>query len=386
MVHTLMKDCDLLAVVGYGGGEEGIMALLQGAGRVMPNLVIYWVTHKPGHEGLTENARRLLSGENKFAVWGGTADKFFGDLMAAMKIGQPRWVGDPISVLKEQSDRLLAPTDDLEAAKILVQALRDRVAHANGNRWDERHEAMVSAAEKRARGEYQASRDILERVDRNVDVTAARLHALNGISIFDQNPVANSEIFRSAIEEFEAIIDKTEGSGRLDNVLSLCLALINESEAEAGNLADGAKAPLRKVADLARKWLPAYPEEVEPLRNALLNLRLAQALQSLSEEPYDPEGLSESEQAYEKAIHGLIANKDPGGQLMDAKSGLAAVYQVRGEKEGNAELLRTAVTLHREVVDLSRGADRTIEEAGPLRIFPDRWKPLRDKLDLERLP
>jgi hypothetical protein len=84
-----MKDCDLLVVVGYGGGEEGVMALLQDAGRVMPNLVIYWVTHKPGIEGLAENARRLLLGENKFVVWGGSADKFFGDLMAAMKIGQP---------------------------------------------------------------------------------------------------------------------------------------------------------------------------------------------------------------------------------------------------------------------------------------------------------
>jgi hypothetical protein len=366
MVHTLMKDCDLLVVVGYGGGEEGIMALLQDAGRVMPSLVIYWVTHKQGFEGLTENARRLLSGENKFAVWGGTADKFFGDLMAAMKIGQPRWVSDPIAVLKEQSDRLLAPTDDLEAAKILVQALRDRVEHANTHRWDEQREVMVRAAEKRARGEYQASRDLLENVNRDAELTAARMHALNGISIFEQDPIANGEMLKSAIEEFTKIIGKTEGSARLGNILSLCVALIDESEAAADNSTEPARVPLRQVADLARKWLPIYTEKVDPLGNAQLNLRLAQALQGISEKPYDAAGLLESQQAYQKAIHGFAMTKDPGGQLMEAKSGLAAAYQVQGEEDKNADLLRKAVALHREVVELSRGADRTIEEAGSL--------------------
>jgi hypothetical protein len=301
--------------------------------------------------------------------------------MAAMKIGQPRWVGDPITVLKEQSDRLLAPTDDLEAAKILVQALRDRVEHASAHRWDEQHEVMVSAAEKRVRGEYQASRDLLENVDRNTDLTAARLHALNGISIFEQDPAANGEMLKSAVEEFRTIIGKTEHSARLENIFSLCVALINESEAEADNSTEAARAPLRQVAELAREWLPTYTEEVEPLGNAQLNLRLAQALQGLSEKPYDAAGLLESQQAYEKAIHGLTANKDPGGQLMDAKPGLAAVSQVQGDEGSDADLLRKAVTLHREVVDLSRGADRTIEEAGPLENLAESLRALAKQLE-----
>jgi hypothetical protein len=112
-----------------------------------------------------------------------------------------------------------------------------------------------------------------------------------------------------------------------------------------------------------------------------LNLRLAQALQGLSEKPYDAAGLLESQQAYEKAIHGLTANKDPGGQLMDAKPGLAAVSQVQGDEGSDADLLRKAVTLHREVVDLSRGADRTIEEAGPLENLAESLRALAKQLE-----
>jgi hypothetical protein len=108
---------------------------------------------------------------------------------------------------------------------------------------------------------------------------------------------------------------------------------------------------------------------------------LAQALQGLSEKPYGAANLLESQQAYEKAIHGLAANNDPGGQLMDAKSGLAAVYQVRGEESSDAYLLRKAVTLHREVVNLSRGADRTIEEAGPLENLAGSLRALAKQLE-----
>jgi hypothetical protein len=62
----------------------------------------------------------------------------------------------------------------------------------------------------------------------------------------------------------------------------------------------------------------------------------------------------------------LTVNSDPGGRLNDAKSGLAAVLQVRGEAAKNSETLRHAVALHRELVEVSRGAERSKEEAGPL--------------------
>jgi hypothetical protein len=367
MVHGLLQQCDLLVVVGYAGGEEGVMALLRDAAKTMPQLVIYWVTYQQGHEMLSRNARELLSGENKFSIWGGSADKFFGDLMAELRIGQPRWVADPISVLKAQSERLRSPEADLEDVRILVSAFKERVAFADRpeSRWPEDDQTKVRAAEKRARGEFLAARQLLEQIDLSQHLDAARLHALNAHSLFEQDPANGADMLTSAIDEFEGLIGKTEGQERLDNILSLCAALLDRSEAAPEGEA-GAEQALRRVVELVRRWLPTYSLENNSLGAARLNLFLALALQSLAERSGDQADLAASEDAYNLAIGGLTVNKDPDGRLIDAKSGLAAVLQVRGEAEGDADKLRKAVTLHRELADASRSTEGSKEEAGPL--------------------
>jgi tetratricopeptide (TPR) repeat protein len=130
-------------------------------------------------------------------------------------------------------------------------------------------------------------------------------------------------------------------------------------DAEAANA-------LRRVADLARRWLASYGQEDNPVGNSKLNLFLAQALLSLAERVKDQSNLAESEAAYNQAIAGLTANKDPDGQLNDARSGLAAVLQVLGETDHDADKLRRAVALHKGLVEASRSSDGSKEEAGPL--------------------
>jgi len=66
------------------------------------------------------------------------------------------------------------------------------------------------------------------------------------------------------------------------------------------------------------------------------------------------------------AIEVLVANNDSSGNFLDAKSGLAAVLQVLGENSSSSEVLRRSVALHREIVEMSRGAEQSVEEAGPL--------------------
>jgi tetratricopeptide (TPR) repeat protein len=70
--------------------------------------------------------------------------------------------------------------------------------------------------------------------------------------------------------------------------------------------------------------------------------------------------------AYEKAIEVFFAQNDSSGNFLDAKSGLAAVLQVLGENSKDSEILRRSVALHREIVEMSRGAEQSVEEAGPL--------------------
>ena len=189
MIHSLLQQCELLVVVGYGGGEEGVMELLIDAVKALPQFVIYWVTYEQGHETLSQKARELLSGENKFSIWGGEADKFFGDLMEELRIGQPSWVANPIAVLKNQSERLLLPAAELEDVRILIGAFKARVSYADqaDHRWPEEQQKKVRAAEKRARGEFSAAQKLLEELDLSVDLDAARMHALNQHSLFEQD-------------------------------------------------------------------------------------------------------------------------------------------------------------------------------------------------------
>ncbi len=369
MVHTLMKECDLLVVVGYSGGEEGIMTLLQDAGRVMQKLVIYWVTFTPGSESLSENAHELLLGENKFLVWGGPADRFFGQLMSEMKLGEPEWVRDPIKILNEQSERLKAPEEDLPEIQILVDAFKARVNYANRpeHRLDEQDGRKVQAAAMRARGDFRAAYIILEEANRDQDVEAARLHALNALSLWEEQ--RESGLLDAALAELEGLVDRTEGEVRLENILSLGQALLTQSEsaAQTDSGAAAAAAPLEKVEGVVEQALPDYPADRFLLGNARLNLLKAQALQSQGErKPTNVEALNGARAAYEFALIGLQAANDSGGLLIEAKAGLAAVYQVLGEETNDLEMLRDAVRRHREVAELSRRTDRPLEDAGPL--------------------
>lgn len=367
MIMSLLQQCDQLVVVGYGGGEEGIMALLRDAAKLLPQLVIYWVTFQQGLDGLSENARALLSGENKFVVWGGPADKFFGDLMEALKLGEPRWVADPIAVLKEQSARLQPPGADLEAIRILVSAFKERVDYATQpeHRWPEADQLKVKAARLRAAGDFAGARAQLETIDLTTDADAARLHALNLVSIFEEDPDAGAAALDLAIAEFESLIGRTTGSQRLENILSLCDALVDKSEVaelEAGTV-DPA---LREVAALGRKWGPKYRAKEHAVGAARLQFLLAQAQQGNAERTGDKRELSAAETSYHLAIEQLTACGDPDGLLLTAKAGLAAILQVIGANQRDAEKLRHAVRLQRELVESGPTTNRGRADAGPL--------------------
>lgn len=369
MMYSLLQQCDLLVVVGYAGGEEGVMVLLHEAARTMPQLVIYWVTYESGTERLSPECKTLLAGENKFTVWGGSADKFFGELMSELGIGQPQWIADPVAALKAQGEKFVSPEDDdLEDVRILVRAFRERITYADKleHRWPETDENKVRAAEKSASGDFEAARVALEEIDLSEDSEAARLHALNAHWIFDQDPVNNRPMLDTAIKEFYELVDRTEDSGRLANILSLLDALSDLSEVETeGEAAEGGA--LEQILAVTRQWLEVYTRETNQLAWAQLKLFRAQALQVLAERANeDVAKLRESEGEYNDAIAGLSAAKDPEGQLTAAKAGLAAVLQILGETGEDVEKLRRAVDLHREVVEASRTNTQSMADAGPL--------------------
>jgi tetratricopeptide (TPR) repeat protein len=368
MIHSLLQQSDMLVVVGYGGGEEGVMHLLRDAASTMPQLVIYWITYEGGRDTLSPNALALLNGENKFLIRGGPADRLFGDLMAELGIGQPQWVGDPVTCLKAQSEQLITPTsEDLHAIGILVRAYKERVAFANDveHRWPEANETKVRAAELRARGDFAGARTELETINLAQDNEAKRLHALNAKSLFEIK--SDASMLDLAIREFTELVDATTEDERFNNVISMIDALFDYSDLKGEDSQEGTGA-LKKVISATDHWQKVYTREMDAKCWAQLRLRSARAKQILAESGgEDVALLQESQAEYQDAIEGFGLARSTDVDLIDAKAGLAAVLQVLGQKQGPDEAtLRRSVELFREVLDQSRSFSGRTEDAGPL--------------------
>lgn len=69
LMLSLLKETTVLVVVGYSGGEEGIMSLLQQAAKSLPRMVVYWVARDADYADLSDRARGLLeTGEYKYFI------------------------------------------------------------------------------------------------------------------------------------------------------------------------------------------------------------------------------------------------------------------------------------------------------------------------------
>ena len=98
----MLKDTGFLVVVGYAGGEDGVMELLLDASKEFPNLVIYWIFHENDYSYTRCEVKRLLSGPNKFYILGQDADMFFATLTRALEF-HPSWISQPVSPLEARS-------------------------------------------------------------------------------------------------------------------------------------------------------------------------------------------------------------------------------------------------------------------------------------------
>ena len=126
----MLKDTGFLVVVGYAGGEDGVMELLFDASREFPNLVIYWIFHENDYSNTKSEVRRLLSGPNKFYVLGQDADMFFATLTRALEF-HPSWIAQPVSPLEARNravvDNKSSPEIDLamKGYRRAIEAFKD---------------------------------------------------------------------------------------------------------------------------------------------------------------------------------------------------------------------------------------------------------------------
>lgn len=125
-LHGLFRDTSLLVVVGYAGGEDGIVENLRNAAIAFPNLVIYWVLHGNSISDLRSKTREIMTGQNKFYIPGQDADIFFANIMKRLEL-LPAWMERPLSPIDSRLSTIAFPNNpDIQLA---LKGYRSDVAH-----------------------------------------------------------------------------------------------------------------------------------------------------------------------------------------------------------------------------------------------------------------
>ena len=369
MMMSLLKQSTILVIVGYAGGEEGVMRLLQYAAENIPRMVIYWVAYERSYADFSPRARKLLeTGENKFFIPDKDADRFFQRLMRELGEGQPEWVADPIQALVDQGKRMRSNEDP--EIKELIKDYRGRTEHARKQRLKE-DGVLVGALQAHCEGNFDAAVASLEPIKTKTR-RHRKLYALSLQNAYDLDPGANAAMIDIAVAEFRQLSSKARGDNRFDDVVSLVEALFDKLDATDED--DSGRSALLQEIGTTIKRLRTRITDLMPKQRALLDFYEARALQ----EQMSADGGTPNRaviDAYRRAVSDVSALGDKGGE---ARDGLAqalvthcdALLQA-GEPDSEVRKqcrtdLSEAIAIHQELVELAWYNEHALNFAGAL--------------------
>ena len=247
VMMSLLKQATVLIVVGYAGGEEGVMSLLQYAARTIPRMVVYWVAYEKSYRELSPRARALLeTGENKFFIPDQDADRFFQALMRELGEGQPDWVADPIAALADQRDKL--PLEGDSEIVELIEDYRERIKFAENNRY-KKGLVIAEALQARSEGRFTDAAEAL-RATKDGDARSRSLYALSLQNAFDEDPSGNVALIDEAIDEFEHLFRHGSADKHVRFAVLLIEALFDRLDAIEHGSAE-ALTTLRRIIAIA---------------------------------------------------------------------------------------------------------------------------------------
>lgn len=370
MMMSLLKQSTIIVIVGYAGGEEGVMQLLQYAAEHIPRMVIYWVGYERSYADFSPRARKLLeTGDNKFFIPDKDADRFFQALMRELGEGQPEWVADPIEALVEQGIRMRS-NEDPEIEALIVDYQR-RTSHARKTRLKE-DSVLVGALQARCEGDFPAAARMLAPI-RKKTRRHRKLYALSLQNAYELDPEGNAGMIDDAVEEFRTLSSTARGDNRFDAFVSLIEALFDKLDT-LGDDDDARNAVLVEIGSfisLLRKRIP----DLGPKQEALLAFYEARTLQEQSARPNGARPDRSVIEAYRRAVADVSALGD---KATEARDGLAqalvtysdALLQL-GEPDQVARRqcrgdLGEAIAIHQELVELAWYNEHAANFAGAL--------------------
>jgi hypothetical protein len=382
MMLSILRETTVLVVVGYSGGEEGIMSLLHEAAAALPRMVVYWIAYERDYALLSPRARAFLEiGEHKYFVLGQESDEFFNKLIGELGIGPPGWIKRPLEVLSEQVTIRHNPgvSDDVNR---LIRAYEARVAHAvDKGRLTDTPE--IDATELRSANKF---REAVERIASDPAYAsrpeALRIHATSLFDDYNRSAAPREADMREVIGQFEVLV--AGPNARMSDAEFLIEAQRDLYETLprdhpdlpriAQAIADGAQAAQAKAELHSRAWavMEFYRAEagqlvVEQLRRPAPGTEPPKKRDRARERELQTR-LGLARQAYSEALPYLVRTDTE--RARECKEGLAGALSLIAELETNKgkalSYLREARTLFQEVVDVARRNTPGAEYAGAL--------------------
>lgn len=380
LMLSVLKETTVLVVIGYSGGEEGVMSLLQQAAKSLSRMVVYWIAHESDYANLSERARDLLeTGEYKYFVLDQDSDDFFNKLLGELGVGPPGWIKRPLAVLEQQAKIAPPPTasDDVQA---LIEAYADRVRFAveHGELEDT---PEVEATERRSANRFlEAAEKIAADHDYTADERKLRLHATSLFDLFKAMPDQDLSVLEHAIEEFQMLVS-LKGAKLVSDIKNLIEArlelydrLPDEGDQRpqlADSIAASAALAQTRVADGSREWALMEHYRAEVMQQKAERLKRDPNAGTPEMQTRRAKLLTDARVSYEAALP-VLSSKDV-IKAKECKEALAgALTELAELRPRTAKAnLRQAKALFQEVIDFARRNTPGMKYAGALENFAE---------------
>ena len=346
----------MLVVVGYSGGEEGVMELLKEAAKQFKDLVIYWTMYEENFDLLSEPAKELLRiGNNKFIILKCDADELFAEVMEGLGIGVPEWMENPSANLLEQAQKFSTSLNS--DIQIKIDTYQTKIKHLQSLSPDT-DDGAVSPLDKiatfRLEGRHEEALVMLRQMEDSDNPEVWRMRAESayesGQLSTDENLLGESVTAWKRVLElvskednpslwyasqiglgkaFQFLSDLDLDKQYLEDAVAAYSAASEDKSREIApsdwayaqnNLGlaqqklgemEHSSAHLRRAVEAHRAALSEYDREENPLNWAETQSNLGGALQTLGELEKDPSLLEQAAAAYRMALEEYTHNRVP---------------------------------------------------------------------------
>ena len=367
MLYQLLRDSQMLVVVGYGGGEEGIMELLIRAAEQFQNMQVYWAILEGESASLSSSTGKLLTkGHHKYLVEIRDADTLFAEIMEGLGLGVPQWMQDPAAVLERQGEAF-AETENTEA-KIRIETYRKEVAEirrlAREAKEDEPEKDVIAVL--RLEGKHE---EALIRTRAMHDSNDSSIWQMSAGSAYELGQTReDTALLKESVESWQRVLELVEKAAdektwaKAQNDLGKTLLAWAELEQQQEHDFE-AVAAFEEAVLAFNAALEIVAKERDPLDWAEAQYNLGNTLQALGEAKNDLEVLYSAKSSYESALE--VYTRERTSQFWaTTQNNLGGVLQELGVKEKKSSHLESAITAHKAALSGYSREGTPVEWAG----------------------